>query len=107
MTLLICWAANWKICVGKTGLGVENILAAVIERIPPPKGNVDEPLQALIFDSTIHFVELKCDKRRNWAKRLSLWLLVMNISQMKLDFKTKSSTEKSYFHWRWLFNFRN
>jgi GTP-binding protein LepA len=36
---------------GKTGFGVENILAAVIERIPPPKGNVDEPLQALIFDS--------------------------------------------------------
>lgn len=36
---------------GKTGYGVENILAAVIERIPAPKGNVDEPLQALIFDS--------------------------------------------------------
>ncbi|MCA0131246.1 translation elongation factor 4 [Winogradskyella alexanderae] len=36
---------------GKTGLGVENILEAIIERIPPPKGNVDEPLQALIFDS--------------------------------------------------------
>jgi len=36
---------------GKTGFGVENILAAVIERIPAPKGNPDEPLQALIFDS--------------------------------------------------------
>ena len=36
---------------GKTGFGVENILAAVIERIPAPKGNLDEPLQALIFDS--------------------------------------------------------
>ena len=36
---------------GKTGFGVDNILAAVIERIPAPKGNVDEPLQALIFDS--------------------------------------------------------
>ena len=36
---------------GKTGFGIDNILAAVIERIPPPKGNVDEPLQALIFDS--------------------------------------------------------
>jgi len=35
----------------KTGLGIEEILAAIIERIPPPKGNVDEPLQALIFDS--------------------------------------------------------
>jgi GTP-binding protein LepA len=36
---------------GKTGFGVDNILAAIIERVPPPKGNVDEPLQALIFDS--------------------------------------------------------
>ncbi|WP_242203261.1 translation elongation factor 4 [Aestuariivivens insulae] len=36
---------------GKTGFGVDNILAAVIERIPAPKGSPDEPLQALIFDS--------------------------------------------------------
>ncbi|OGS81318.1 MAG: elongation factor 4 [Flavobacteria bacterium RIFCSPLOWO2_12_FULL_31_7] len=36
---------------GKTGFGVENILAAIIEKIPPPKGNKEEPLQALIFDS--------------------------------------------------------
>ena len=36
---------------GKTGLGVEAILAAIIERIPAPKGDPDEPLQALIFDS--------------------------------------------------------
>ncbi len=35
----------------KTGIGIKEILAAVIERIPAPKGNVDEPLQALIFDS--------------------------------------------------------
>nr|CCF99820.1 elongation factor 4 (ribosomal back-translocase) [uncultured Flavobacteriia bacterium] len=35
----------------KTGLGIQEILNAIIERIPPPKGVVDEPLQALIFDS--------------------------------------------------------
>lgn len=35
----------------KTGIGIKEILAAVIERIPAPKGNPDEPLQALIFDS--------------------------------------------------------
>jgi GTP-binding protein LepA len=35
----------------KTGLGIDEILSAIIERIPPPKGNVDEPLQALVFDS--------------------------------------------------------
>ncbi|HXJ99536.1 MAG TPA: translation elongation factor 4 [Gelidibacter sp.] len=36
---------------GKTGFGVDNILAAVIDRIPAPKGDVNAPLQALIFDS--------------------------------------------------------
>ncbi|MFN8050561.1 MAG: translation elongation factor 4 [Acidimicrobiales bacterium] len=37
----------------KTGEGVTDLLDAVVERIPPPVGNIDEPLQALIFDS--HF----------------------------------------------------
>ena len=35
----------------KTGLGVEDILDAVIRRIPPPKGSIDSPLKALIIDS--------------------------------------------------------
>lgn len=35
----------------KTGIGIEEILHAIINRIPPPTGNVNEPLQALIFDS--------------------------------------------------------
>ena len=37
----------------KTGLGVEELIEASIERIPPPVGDPDAPLQALIFDS--HF----------------------------------------------------
>lgn len=36
---------------GKTGAGVPELLQAVIERIPPPKGASDAPLQALIFDA--------------------------------------------------------
>jgi GTP-binding protein LepA len=39
---------------GKTGLGVDKILEAVINRIPPPKGDENAPLQAMIFDSVFN-----------------------------------------------------
>lgn len=39
---------------GKTGMGVDKILKAVVERIPAPKGAPDAPLQALIFDSVFN-----------------------------------------------------
>ena len=39
---------------GKTGMGVEEILQAVVERIPAPGGSEDGPLQALIFDSVFN-----------------------------------------------------
>jgi len=39
---------------GKTGLGVDAILQAIVDRIPAPKGDPDAPLQALIFDSVFN-----------------------------------------------------
>jgi GTP-binding protein LepA len=39
---------------GKTGLGVNDILKAVIERVPSPKGDENAPLQAMIFDSVFN-----------------------------------------------------
>ncbi|MBQ0077394.1 MAG: translation elongation factor 4, partial [Bacteroidales bacterium] len=39
---------------GKTGQGVDEILRAVVERIPHPEGDEDAPLQALIFDSVFN-----------------------------------------------------
>ena len=49
--LLGCDAEDVIPASAKTGIGIKEILTAVIERIPAPKGNPDEPLQALIFDS--------------------------------------------------------
>lgn len=39
---------------GKTGMGVHDILRAIVDRVPAPKGNPDAPLKALIFDSVFN-----------------------------------------------------
>jgi GTP-binding protein LepA len=49
--LLGCKAEDVIHCSAKTGLGVERILEAIVERVPAPKGDENAPLQALIFDS--------------------------------------------------------
>ena len=49
--LLGCTADEVIHASAKTGLGIENILRTIIEKVPAPKGDVDAPLQALIFDS--------------------------------------------------------
>lgn len=42
---------------GKSGLGVEELLRALIARVPPPKGSPDSPLQAMVFDA--HYDEFR------------------------------------------------
>ena len=49
--LIGCKQEDILLASGKSGIGIEEILQAVCERIPAPKGSVDAPLQALIFDS--------------------------------------------------------
>ncbi|HRH48164.1 MAG TPA: translation elongation factor 4 [Panacibacter sp.] len=52
--LIGCKEEEILLASGKSGIGIEEILAAIIERIPPPKGTEEAPLQALIFDSVFN-----------------------------------------------------
>jgi len=49
--LLSCSASDIIHASGKTGVGIDEILSAIIDRVPAPKGDPNAPLKALIFDS--------------------------------------------------------
>lgn len=71
---------------GKTGLGIQNILNAVISRIPAPVGNVAAPLQAMIFDSVF-----------NSFRGIIAYFRVLNGSLKKGDKVKFVNTGKEYF----------
>jgi GTP-binding protein LepA len=52
--LLGCRREEIMAASGKTGLGVDKVLEEIVHRIPPPKGDPQAPLQALIFDSVFN-----------------------------------------------------
>jgi GTP-binding protein LepA len=71
---------------GKTGQGMEDILQAVIERIPAPKGDPNAPLQALIFDSIF-----------NSYRGIIAYFRIFNGSIKTNDFVKFLSTDKEYY----------
>ncbi len=52
--LLGCDPSDVVHASGKEGIGIEDILRAIVARVPAPKGNPDDPLQAMIFDSVFN-----------------------------------------------------
>jgi GTP-binding protein LepA len=52
--LIGCKREDIILASGKTGVGVPEIMKAIVQRIPPPKGDPEKPLQALIFDSVFN-----------------------------------------------------
>jgi len=70
---------------GKTGIGIEDILAAIIERVPAPEGDPDAPLQALIFDSVF-----------NQFRGIIAYFKIVNGSIRKGDLVKFIATEKEY-----------
>ncbi len=70
---------------GKTGIGVPDILRAIIERIPAPQGDSEAPLQALIFDSVF-----------NPFRGIIAYYKIVNGTIRKNDFVKFVSTGKEY-----------
>ena len=77
-TVLAIPAEDALLISAKSGIGVEDVLEAIVQRVPPPKGSVDNPLQALIFDSWFDpyrgAVVLVCVKQGRIARRMKIRL---------------------------------
>lgn len=71
---------------GKTGMGVDEILEAVVNRIPAPKGDPEAPLQCLIFDSVF-----------NSFRGIIAYFKIENGTINKGDFVKFVNTEKEYY----------
>ena len=54
VSLIGCKPEDVILASAKTGEGIEGVLRGIIDRVPPPKGNPNSPLQALIFDSVFN-----------------------------------------------------
>ena len=84
--LIGCTKEEIVLASGKTGLGVENILAAAVDRIPAPQGDPDGPLQALIFDSMF-----------NQYRGVIAYFRILNGTLKKGDKVRFMNTENEYF----------
>ena len=84
--LIGCKPEEILLASGRTGIGVEDILTAIVERIPSPKGNPDAPLQALIFDSVF-----------NSFRGIIVYYRILNGSIKKGDKVKFVSTDQEYF----------
>ena len=71
---------------GKTGIGIPDVLKAIVERVPAPSGDPDAPLQALIFDSVF-----------NPFRGIIAYFKIVNGSIKKGDFVKFVNTEKQYY----------
>ena len=83
--LLGCKAEDVIPASAKTGQGIKEILTEIIERIPAPKGSLDQPLQALIFDSVY-----------NPFRGIETYFRVINGSIKKRQKIQFIATEKNY-----------
>ena len=77
-TVLAIPAEDALLISAKSGIGVEDVLEAIVQRVPSPKGNAENPLQALIFDSWFDpyrgAVVLVCVKQGRIARRMKIRL---------------------------------